>query len=78
MNTALLLIDLQNDYFPGGKNPLEGSPEAAGQARRLLEAFRNHGLPLVHIQHVALSPTAPSSCRIPGRADPSRGPAAGG
>ena len=58
MKTALLLIDLQNDYFPGGKNPLEGSPEAVRQARRLLEAFRNHRLPLVHIQHVALSPTA--------------------
>jgi nicotinamidase-related amidase len=58
MNTALLLIDLQNDYFPGGKNPLEGSPEAARQARRLLEAFRDRGLPLVHIQHVALSPSA--------------------
>jgi hypothetical protein len=40
MNTALLIVDIQNDYFPGGKNPLEGSPEAAQQARRLLEYFR--------------------------------------
>ncbi len=58
MNTALLLIDLQNDYFPEGRNPLEGSPEAVRQARRLLETFRQRGLPLVHIQHLALSPTA--------------------
>jgi nicotinamidase-related amidase len=58
MNTALLLIDLQNDYFPGGRNPLEGSPEAVRQARLLLEHFRSHGLPLVHIQHVSLSPEA--------------------
>lgn len=58
MTTALLLIDLQNDYFPGGRNPLEGSEGAARQARRLLEYFRLHELPLVHIQHVSLSPTA--------------------
>jgi nicotinamidase-related amidase len=58
MNTALLLIDLQNDYFPGGKNPLAGSLEAVRQARRLLDHFRQSGLPLVHIQHTALSPTA--------------------
>jgi nicotinamidase-related amidase len=58
MNTALLLIDLQNDYFPGGRNPLEGSPAAVRQARLLLDAFRSHALPLVHIQHISLSPTA--------------------
>ena len=58
MNTALLLIDLQNDYFPGGRNPLEGSEAAVRQARRLLEHFRRGGLPLVHIQHVSLDPEA--------------------
>jgi len=58
MNTALLLIDLQNDYFPSGKNPLEGSLDAVQQARRLLEHFRLHALPVVHIQHISLSPEA--------------------
>jgi len=57
-NTALLLIDLQNDYFPEGSNPLEGSLAAVRQARLLLEHFRTHRLPLVHIQHIALSPAA--------------------
>ena len=28
-DTALLIIDIQNDYFPGGKMELEGA-EAAG------------------------------------------------
>jgi nicotinamidase-related amidase len=28
MKTALLLIDIQNDYFPGGRMVLEGSTEA--------------------------------------------------
>lgn len=51
--TALLLVDIQNDYFPGGRNPLEGSPEAAQQARRLLQAFREAGLPRLHVQHIA-------------------------
>ena len=58
MNTALLLIDLQNDYFPGGSNPLEGSQDAVRQARRLLEHFRLGALPLVHIQHISLSAEA--------------------
>ena len=53
---ALLLIDIQNEYFPGGMNPLEGPEAAAGQALRLLEHFRADGLPLVHIQHVRQRP----------------------
>jgi len=33
MPTALLLIDIQNDYFPGGKMELAGSLEASLRAR---------------------------------------------
>ena len=58
MKTALLLIDIQNDYFPGGKMELEGPLEAARQASELLGCFREHGLPTVHIQHVSLKPDA--------------------
>jgi nicotinamidase-related amidase len=58
MKTALILVDIQNDYFPGGKGELEGSPEAGLQARRLLEHFRRGGLPVVFIQHVADRPGA--------------------
>lgn len=64
MTTALLIVDIQNDYFPGGKNPLEGSPEAAQQARRLLEHFRQAGLPRLHIQHISTRPGA--SFFVPG------------
>jgi nicotinamidase-related amidase len=53
MKTALILVDIQNDYFPGGKGELVGSLEASQQARRLLEQFRQVGLPPVFIQHVA-------------------------
>ena len=58
MKTALLIIDIQNDYFPGGKMPLEGADEAAAQALRLLERFVASGWPLVHIQHIARDPGA--------------------
>jgi nicotinamidase-related amidase len=56
MKTALVLVDIQNEYFPGGKNPLEGSIEAGQNARRLLLAFREKDLPVVHIQHIRNRP----------------------
>ncbi|HML24800.1 MAG TPA: cysteine hydrolase family protein [Aggregatilinea sp.] len=58
MNTALLLVDIQNDYFPGGKMALVGSETAGEVAGRLLAFFRAHDLPLVHIQHIGIRPSA--------------------
>ena len=58
MKTTLLLIDIQNDYFPGGKMELEGPVEAARKANELLQCFRDHAMPTVHIQHVSLSSDA--------------------
>src|SRR5487761_2054976 len=58
MKPALVIIDIQNDYFPGGKMELEGSPEASLQAAKLLASFRAKRLPLVHIQHVSNRPGA--------------------
>jgi nicotinamidase-related amidase len=58
MQTALILIDIQNDYFPGGRMELEGPLEAAAQARRLLEFFRQQKWPTVHIQHISNRPGA--------------------
>ena len=53
MKTALLIIDIQNDYFPGGKFPLENPLEAANRAYELLQCFREHGGYHVHIQHIS-------------------------
>jgi nicotinamidase-related amidase len=53
MTTALLLIDIQNDYFPGGAMELTGSVGAGQHAAMLLAAFRAKGLPVVHVQHVS-------------------------
>ena len=58
MTTTLVLIDLQNDYFPGGAMELAGSEEAVAEARTLLQAFRTRGLPLIHIQHISKRPGA--------------------
>jgi nicotinamidase-related amidase len=56
--TALLLIDIQNDYFPGGKSELDGSVDAALRAGELLALFRRMKLPVVHVQPVATRPRA--------------------
>ncbi|MBA2874678.1 cysteine hydrolase family protein [Thermaerobacillus caldiproteolyticus] len=53
MNTALIIIDIQNDYFPNGKMELEGSVEASQRARQLLSFFREKSLPIFHIQHIS-------------------------
>ncbi len=58
MTIALLLIDIQNDYFPGGAMEVVGSRAAASQAATLLAAFRAKSLPVIHIQHIAARPGA--------------------
>jgi len=55
---GLLIIDIQNDYFPGGAMELVGSTEAAAKVRELLDTFRQQGLPIVHMQHVSTRPGA--------------------
>lgn len=49
--TALLLIDIQDFYFPGGKMPLVGPEAAAENASRVLATFRAAKRPVVHVRH---------------------------
>ena len=58
LTTALLLVDIQNDYFPGGKMELVGSVEAGLKAAMVLTAFRGSGWPVIHVRHEALKPTS--------------------
>lgn len=58
MKTALLMIDIQNDYFPGGKMELVEPLAAARKAYALLQCFREHGGQHIHIQHESLRPGA--------------------
>ena len=49
--TVLLLIDIQNDYFPGGKCPLNGMEPASLQSAKLLTRFRDKDLSIIHVRH---------------------------
>jgi nicotinamidase-related amidase len=51
--TALILVDIQNDYFPGGRMALEGIEAASVNASRLLTRFREKNLPVFFIRHIA-------------------------
>ncbi|QDT72399.1 Streptothricin hydrolase [Lacipirellula limnantheis] len=48
---ALLLIDLQNDYFPGGDYELARIEAAGGTAAEVLDRFRRDGRPVFHVRH---------------------------
>lgn len=58
MERALVLIDIQNDYFPGGRNELYAPEQAAQSAARVLTFFRENGWPVYHIQHVSTGSSA--------------------
>lgn len=58
LRTAVILIDFQKDYFPGGKYPLVNSLEAAKKAYMILQCFREHKGHHVHIQHISRKPDA--------------------
>ncbi len=49
--TALLIVDIQEFYFPGGRMQLE-NPELAGMnAGLLLDHFRENGMLVYHVRH---------------------------
>ena len=53
MTKALLAIDLQNDYFPGGKFPLWNTDVVLQNIERAIEKANAQRIPVIHIQHVA-------------------------
>jgi nicotinamidase-related amidase len=53
-DTALLLIDIQNDYFPGGRMELDGAVGAGNNAGKILSHCREANIPVVHIQHLSV------------------------
>ena len=55
-DTALLIIDIQNDYFPGGAMELEGADAAGEKARAALRRFRERGEPIIHVRHTSVRP----------------------
>ena len=53
MSTALLVIDLQNDYFPGGKFPLWNTDVTLQNIERAIERAKAKNIPVILIQHIA-------------------------
>lgn len=58
MKQALLIVDIQNDYFSGGKMELVGMDAACANALKLLATFRENHYPVIFIQHLAIKPNA--------------------
>ena len=58
MKTALIIIDIQNDYFENGTMTLVESDKASSNARQIIDRFRANNLPVIHIQHISTRPTA--------------------
>jgi nicotinamidase-related amidase len=56
---ALLVIDLQNEYFPTGKLPLVGIEAATANAARAIADARAKGVPVIHVRHEAGKTDAP-------------------
>ncbi len=58
MKTALLIIDVQYEYFPGGNVELHESVNTSLRIQELLAVCRKKSLPIIHIQHIATKPEA--------------------
>jgi nicotinamidase-related amidase len=51
INTALLIVDIQNFYFPGDGPGLVNAEQASLNAKAILEIFREKNQLVVHVRH---------------------------
>lgn len=58
MKSALILIDIQNDYFENGRMELFAPEKASQNTGEILQKFRTEKLPIIHIQHKSTNPGA--------------------
>ena len=64
--SALLIIDVQNDYFPGGKMALHEPEQALAKITELLQFYRQQQWPVIHIQHEMYDqPNRPAAFFLP-------------
>src|SRR5262245_56860038 len=50
---ALLVIDIQNDYFAGGKFPLWNSEATLATIEKTIATAQQKNIPIILIQHIA-------------------------
>ncbi|CEP18409.1 hypothetical protein [Parasitella parasitica] len=51
MKEALIIVDVQNDYFPGGGLPTWRPEETADEIKKILDKFRQDGKEVIHVAH---------------------------
>lgn len=66
LKPALLVIDLQNDYFPGGKYPLWNTEIVLHNIEGAIDKARASQIPVIFIQHLAKSKTGIAPFLNPG------------
>ncbi len=59
MTRGLILVDIQNEYFSGGRMELAGIEQASANAGALLALFRDRAWPTFHVQHLSQQADAP-------------------
>lgn len=52
MNRALIIIDIQNDYFPGGAYPLWNAETTLSNILKAVEVAKKKSVPVVLVQHI--------------------------
>ncbi|HEV2111873.1 MAG TPA: isochorismatase family protein [Gammaproteobacteria bacterium] len=65
-NAALILIDIQQGFDDEQHWGERNNPGAEAKAAELLAAWRRTGRPLIHVQHLSLSPGSPLKPGQPG------------
>jgi len=53
MKKALIIIDIQNDYFAEGKMPVVNAELVSLNTKKILTYFRNEKMTIVHVQHIS-------------------------
>jgi nicotinamidase-related amidase len=56
---AIVVVDLQNDYWPSGKWPLDGIDQAAANAAKVIKKARAVGDTVTHVRHESPGTDAP-------------------
>ncbi len=56
---AVVVVDIQNEYFPQGNFPLVGIEAAAANAAKVITAARSNGDLVIHVRHEMPGPDAP-------------------